>query len=392
MRYFLPLILFFASFSSNAQKSFTWSRIADYPAAHWGMASCSLDGYLYSYGACGAGSNVLYRYSPQADKWDTLATLTAGTICQTSLAGINGKLYLPHTQGLYVYDVNNNQWEPTAISYPPGFKHLGAIAVVKGDDIYYVAGSNTKNLYKFNSTSRTFTQLADMAIGRDLPQAVLLNDKIYVFAGRASLQALSSAEVYDIATDSWQDITPAVSKRYFGHAITDGTYIYIMGGETGAVSHKYKTIEVYEPANNSVTILDTAINDMDYHHTAFCFGVVNNKVIAASGYTNVPSLDHVTKYSEAANFQSTANVLNTMKQQIDFTLYPNPARDIVHIAMNNATDAHIEIYNTAGSLVLSKDMSGKARAIDIAELPTGIYVVRVRKGAFTQARLLQIAR
>src|SRR5690606_15831456 len=133
-----------------------------------------------------------------------------------------------------------------------------------------------------NTVTQSFTTLAPMKTPRENAQVVMQGDKIYAIAGRRSGSALNTGEVYDIATDTWTDLTPAFEKRYFGFAVADDTYIYIMGGETGTNSYKYKTIEVFDPANNTVTVLDNA-NDMNIEHTAYALGISGTKLIAAAG-------------------------------------------------------------------------------------------------------------
>lgn len=394
MKYFLLLVLLLLTGQVQAQKTFSWSRIADYPAAHWGMNAATLDGKLYSFGACGAGSNVLYRYTTATNSWDSISSFSGGSVCFTGFAGVNGKLYLSHNAGIYTYDIATNQWAATPISYPPGFDKLGTYEIVDGTDIYYIAGNNSKNLFRLNTNTQTFTKLASLNAGRDLVQATLMNGKIYVFAGRRSGQALTNAEVYDVATDTWQDLSVTVANRYFGHAVNDGTYIYIMGGETAGGSKKYKSIEMYDPTANTVTTLDTAINDMDHEHTAFAFGQIGDTLIVAGGYSNTPSLDFVTKYSEATLFSTTSIKMQELNAQTKFTVFPNPAGNNVHVQLVNPKQVRqVEIRSISGALLLSINTHGqKELEINCRELMAGNYVINVVGTNAAQSQLIQIVK
>ena len=56
---------------------------------------------------------------------------------------------------------------------------------------------------------------------------------------------------------------------------------------------------------------------------------------------------------------------------IDFTVYPNPAKDVLHIMCADKID-RIEIYNVQGSLLVATDK----RQIDISQLASGNYFVK----------------
>ncbi|EDO27140.1 predicted protein [Nematostella vectensis] len=281
MRHLLLSILLVTSFCTYGQQTFSWSKIADYPYKAWGMNACGHNGYLYSFSNCGGGNNTLYRYSPTTDKWDTLAKQSGSTICNTSLVGVGAKLYLIGTGRLYTYDIATDKWDATAITLPSAFKKDGVTAIVVGTDIYYVGGGapTSKNLYKYNTTSNTFTKMTDMITERENAQVAHINGKIYVIGGRKSGSSLSSGEVYDIANDSWTALTATFEKRYFGYAIADANYIYLMGGESGTNSFKYKTIELFNPASGSVTIMNSAVNDMNREHTAFALGLAGGSMV-----------------------------------------------------------------------------------------------------------------
>lgn len=391
---FSALLYFFGT--TKAQQNFNWTQIANYPYAAWGMNACSYGGYLYSFSNCGGGNNTLYRYDAAIDKWDTLAAVSVGAICNTSIAGSNGKLYLTGSGVLHVYDIATNTWNANTINTPTGFKKDGVASVVIGTDIYFVGGGGpaTGNLFKFNTLNQTFSALSSMNNSRENAQAAHLNGKIYVIGGRNLGTGTTSGEVYDIATDQWTNLSVVFSKRYFGYAVADASYIYIMGGETGTNSFKYKTIEVYDPTANSITILDTTINNMTREHTAYALGVAGNKLVAAAGFTNTPN-NALTDYCEATNFTSMVSVLQHVKQGVDFNVYPNPAKESISIRISSPEKAgNISIYNISGSLLHSIDINQRYEiSIDCSMFPSGTYVITIAgKSGSTQTQTVQVTR
>ncbi len=389
MKKLLLILLLASSINATAQQTFTWSQIADYPYAAWGMNSCGHNGLLYSFSNCGGGNNTLYSYDPTANKWDTLAKLSGTIVCNTSIAGVGDKLYLAVAGSIKVYDIPTDTWEAAAINTPNGFNKDGATTVVVGTDIYYVGGGSTKNLYKLNTASKSFTKLTDMGESRENAQIAHQDGNIYVFGGRRSGSALNTIEVYNIANDTWNNITSTIDKRYFGYAIADDSYIYLLGGELGVNNYKYKSIEVYDPANQTVTQM-AATNDMNVEHTAHALGLAGNHLVAAAGFTNTPS-NGVTVYSESTNFTSTVNVAQQIAKALSFSVYPNPS--IIYVTVTTASKSidAIHICTLDGKVVSTTDMKGKTSCrINTNSLPAGTYLIRSYGVKGTQTQLLQV--
>ncbi len=68
-------------------------------------------------------------------------------------------------------------------------------------------------------------------------------------------------------------------------------------------------------------------------------------------------------------------------QNSGYKIYPNPAKDRVFVNILEQENAsYIEILNSAGQVVLTKNLSSEETEINIKELATGSYVVRVYCG------------
>ena len=67
-----------------------------------------------------------------------------------------------------------------------------------------------------------------------------------------------------------------------------------------------------------------------------------------------------------------------------FSVYPNPTRNIVHVAFKNGVPADQVIVINANGQVVSPKALGSAPdgtyAIDVADLPSGVYQVVIRYG------------
>lgn len=71
------------------------------------------------------------------------------------------------------------------------------------------------------------------------------------------------------------------------------------------------------------------------------------------------------------------NLLSTSDIDINSTsLYPNPVKDIVNFSSESSIE-DIAIYNLAGQEVLLKQVNTKEFAIDLSDLPSGIYITKL---------------
>jgi hypothetical protein len=58
-------------------------------------------------------------------------------------------------------------------------------------------------------------------------------------------------------------------------------------------------------------------------------------------------------------------------------IYPNPAKDILYINLNNAETAMLEIVSNTGQVVMRHAITGQNQSINTSGLATGIYQVRI---------------
>jgi hypothetical protein len=69
--------------------------------------------------------------------------------------------------------------------------------------------------------------------------------------------------------------------------------------------------------------------------------------------------------------------ISSIGAPIAFTIYPNPANDILKVARTTATKARIEICNIYGSLIRSLEITETETEINVSSLTPGIYIIRI---------------
>ncbi|MEI6765077.1 MAG: FISUMP domain-containing protein [Bacteroidota bacterium] len=72
-----------------------------------------------------------------------------------------------------------------------------------------------------------------------------------------------------------------------------------------------------------------------------------------------------------------ASSLNENKKNEGIQLFPNPASDIVNVAMGDIKEAMIIFYNSIGQIVLKATCSNQINVIDIRDLPPDLYLIQM---------------
>ena len=83
--------------------------------------------------------------------------------------------------------------------------------------------------------------------------------------------------------------------------------------------------------------------------------------------------------------QASTTLSNTIFDEIDLILYPNPSLDYIII---NKDAELIEIYDVAGKILLSFNNVIENQQLDINQLQTGYYIVKVYDDEYIESRKL----
>ena len=146
---------------------------------------------------------------------------------------LDGKIYVMggfdggHLDTMEVYDPQADSWQRVA-SMPQRLSDHAAAAM--GGKIYVTGGepnlgNPVNSVYVYDPQANAWTQLTSMGNTRRLHASAAVGGKLYVFGGQGGednedddgnderLTALSTAEVYDPASDSWAQVTSLTSAR-----------------------------------------------------------------------------------------------------------------------------------------------------------------------------------
>jgi hypothetical protein len=76
---------------------------------------------------------------------------------------------------------------------------------------------------------------------------------------------------------------------------------------------------------------------------------------------------------------NTAKV-NTVKKQSEFIIAPNPFADVIHVTSASGEKARFSLFNMMGAEVLSTNIYGSTSAINVPNLPAGLYIGVIESG------------
>jgi hypothetical protein len=85
-------------------------------------------------------------------------------------------------------------------------------------------------------------------------------------------------------------------------------------------------------------------------------------------------------------------IIQVSENGIDMKVYPNPAADKIYIDMCSNEKADIALFDVFGKEVMRETLTKSKTELRLAELPEGIYFVKVSSSAGTVTRKIVVQR
>jgi N-acetylneuraminic acid mutarotase len=268
-----------------------WTRLAPFPEPDEELYGVAAGGKLYVLGGFGGGKarGAVFEYDPAVDRW-TKKKPMARPVHHQAMVEYQGKIYM---FGGFVFPSSGGGWEPVdnAWEYDPAadswkalaplpMKRGSAVVAEVGGKMYLIGGATTVEGSKevaingngparvvttnemYDPATNTWQSRAPMALGRNHAFAGAVNGKVYVIGGRTAHAFVTVSantdivEEYDPATNTWAGLRAKMpTARSGGGWGTYGGRIYVAGGEvsTADLAGAFRAVEAYEPATNSWT-------------------------------------------------------------------------------------------------------------------------------------------
>lgn len=273
-----------------------------------------------------ATSDSLSVQSQQTDlSWSTVAPSPIGRIESLS-ALVGGKLYVfggyidksfNPTERADVYDPVTNTWGRIA-NLPKAITHVGTAA--DGRNIYFAGGYigkkpgapkyggqifATKDVWKYNVDTDTWTAMPPLPQARGSGELAVLNKQLHFFGG-ADIKRVDKGDHWILSLDGgtkWSQSAPLPNPRsHMGDAVIEGK-IYAIGGQHDVDKNlvTQNSVHVWDPAQPNKWTAVASLPKPRSHMSASTF-VMGNRIIVAGGELahGTPMRD-VTAYDPLSN-------------------------------------------------------------------------------------------
>jgi len=202
---------------------------------------------------------------------------------------------------------------------------------------------------------------------------------------------------------SWDNVSTVMKSAavdenlstFFDASIGDGAWVgYDLGTNKGLVS-----VVKYAPRSNYSARMVGGIfqgaSQSDFSDAVTLFTVAESPtagILTSQTVTTASSYRYLRYLSPASGFCNVAEVefwgqllstsalttISSDPQKISI-LYPNPVKDILHITLTEefSSEAVLQIYNIQGILLLSQAISANEISIDVRNLHSGSYIIKI---------------
>jgi len=168
--------------------------------------------------------------------------------------------------------------------------------------------------------------------------------------------------------------------------LNDGNWHHIVAQNDGTTTSLY--IDGVLDGSKSETLFTSGANS----NSKLYLGITSTSTYKLDG-----SIDQFNLYNRILTPAQIANLANSTPTGIRFNghstannihIYPTPVNTTLNIELEKVSlDATIQIINATGQLVKVNNMSGNKKQVDVSQLATGIYFVRIttdNKDVFVQ--------
>ncbi|OBK19819.1 serine/threonine-protein kinase [Mycobacterium asiaticum] len=303
----------------------SWDALPDMAAARHGMAVAAVTKTVYAIGgSTGAGDQQVVssaealtlpaRKTQPASQWRTLPDaktprlMMAWTVLNDRIWMISGLLNGTVLNTVESYDPRSGVWEtgpplPVALHHATAATYRGEVVVLGG------ATDNIADASKkvFALRGNNWVELPPLTHPRAGAAAAVVGDKLVVVGGQNAKQVVPQTEVFD--GTSWNDSANMPTPREHLAAVSDGTYVYTVGGRFLSADKNSAAFERYDPASGAWTKLV----DMPTPRGSYGATYIDGRVVAVGGEEPTRVLATVESYDVAEGKWSTLTPMPTAR-------------------------------------------------------------------------------
>lgn len=301
----------------------TWTDLPDLGTARRGAAVAAVGKTVYAIGgSTGTGegqatsSSEALKLKPRtplpAAQWRSLPDaptarlMMAWTVLDDKIWLIGGMREGETLQTVETYDPETAQWEPQP-PLPIPLNHAAA-ATYRGEVV--VIGGATETLTQASDKVFAFrdgqwVELPGLQHARAAPAAAVVDDKLVVFGGQNDKQIVPQTEVFD--GEAWTSAADMPTPREHLAAVSDGVYVYTVGGRVLSSDENSAAFERFDPESGNWETLP----DMPTPRGSYGAALVDGRIVVVGGEEPTRVLATVEMYDIANRKWTTQAPLNT---------------------------------------------------------------------------------
>ena len=261
-----------------------WEAVKQLPFPLQRLQAASDGHYIFIFGGrtsslSSATIETVSRFDPLSNTWTSegIAPMPAG-LSSGAAVFLNGRIYLPGgftsastapSPQHFVYDVAGNAWSQAA--QVPAAGYFYALAADEARRAFYLTGGLNNPggavaaVRAYQPQSDQWRELPPLLTARYGHTSAVINGRLFVAGGFGLTGGLTSAEVFDFATQKWSAIASLSRARRFAISATGtdaaGHPVWLIcGGEDPITGQPIPTVEAYDVQRNQWFTLDSSFN------------------------------------------------------------------------------------------------------------------------------------
>ena len=273
----------------------SWAGLPDMSTARHGMAVAAVDKSVYVIGGATAAGNTqvtstaeTLKLAPRklqpASAWRSLPDaptarlMMAWTVLDDKIYIAGGMRHGENLQLVQSYDPQTGAWQtqpplPAPLHHATATTYRGEMVVIGGATDELANASN--KVYALRGGS--WVELPRLTHARAAAAAAVVGDKLVVTGGQNQKQLVAQTEVFD--GQSWKDAADLPTPREHLGAVSDGTYVYTVGGRFLSADKNSAAFERFDPQSGQWTRLVDMPTPRGSYGTAY----IDGRIVALGG-------------------------------------------------------------------------------------------------------------
>jgi serine/threonine protein kinase/N-acetylneuraminic acid mutarotase len=301
----------------------SWNGLPDLGTARHGMAVAAVGKNVYAIGgSTGPGDGQItssaeaLKLAPRkpqpASEWRSLPDAPTARLMMAWTV-LDGKIWVAGgiregetLQTVESYDPQTGAWQPQPplpipLHHATAAAYRGEVVVIGGATDILAEASNKV----FALRGGTWTELPTLQHARAAAAAAVVGDKLVVVGGQDNKQLVTQTEVFD--GKSWTQAADLPTPREHLAAVSDGVYVYAVGGRLLSADENSAALERYDPASGKWEKLANMPTPRGSYGAAF----IDGRIVAVGGEEPTRVLATVEMYDITNGKWSTVAPLGT---------------------------------------------------------------------------------